>query len=536
MKLLSITWLLGRIRRIEIRFHFSMIFSVPLAYFIFRPTDVRTATLAVAWLIGLVLCIFLHELGHAFAARIVGVEVKSIVIWILGGLTNLAHKPEKPSHNLAIAAAGPLVNMVLGFLFVAAYIVLYLFSLKDLGLSTFIWLQTVIQLCFSLAFLNVILVVFNLLPIYPLDGGNIMHALLDGMFGKSNADFITMLVSIPILLCLIAFGFATRDYLLLASCVLIGLAIGTLNRSALRRINLGLNYLFKRSGYYFLQGDYERAVQLFTQEIEKEPQQPNHYLARAACLLNVMQKERAIADVERALKLAPNNAVALQLRGEIYYLEKDHEAALEYYSRAEAINPHWAVPYFDRASIHLDRNEFELALNGLDRAISLMSQFPLFYIVRSLVNFKLGNLTAAHQDQDAAMRLSEKDALTVSPINMTLYENHLDWAEHFYGYILSKKPRLAYAYQGRADAYYANHEYDKAIADYTRAIELNPREAEPYMGRGKCYHALNQIEKAIDDFRYVSSSTRKLHLKKQTEELLNRFGKGEINEDSVTGN
>lgn len=527
MKLLSASWLVGRIRGVEIRFHFSMVFSVLLAYFIFHPTNLRTTLLAASWLIGLMLCIFLHELGHAIAARLVNVEVKSIVLWLLGGLTNLAYKPEKPSHNLVVAAAGPLVNMALGFLFVMGYIVLYLFVPRNLDPSIFIWVQTALELCLSLAFLNVILVAFNLLPIYPLDGGNIMHALLDGMFGRSNADWITMLVSIPILLCLIAFGLVTHDYLLLASCILIALAVGTLNRSVLRRINLGLNYFFKRSGYYFLLGDYERAAQLYTLEIEKEPEQPNHYLARAACLFSVLQKERALADVERALKLSPNNPVALQLCGEMYFIDRNYETALEYYSRVEAINPNWAVPYFDRASIHLERNELVLALEGFNKAIALTSQFPIFYIVRSLANFKLGNLDAAHQDQDTALHLSEKDALTVSPINMILYEGHLDWAADFYGYVLSKKPRSAYAYQGRADACYVNKEYEKAIADYTRAIELNSREAESYLGRGRCYHALGQITKAVNDFEHVASSADKLHLKRQAEEFLKITGKGE---------
>lgn len=527
MKFLSTSWQVGRIRGVEIRFHISMVFSILLAYFIFHPANLRTAVLAISWWIGLTFSIFLHELGHAFAARLVDVEVKSIVLWLLGGLTNLAYKPEKPSYNLVIAAAGPLVNMALGFLFVAAYIILYLFVPRALGPSVFIWVQTALELCLSLAFLNVILIAFNLLPIYPLDGGNIMHALLDGIFGRSNADWITMLVSIPILLCLIAFGIVTHDYLLLASCILIGLAIGTLNRSTLRHINLGLNYLFKRSGYYFLLEDYERAAQLYTLEIEKEPGQPNHYLARAACLLNILQKERALADVERALKLAPNHPVALQLRGEMYFIEKDFEAALGYYSRVQEINPNWAVPYFDRASIHLERNELAPALEGLNKAITLTSQLPLFYVVRSLVNFKLGNLGAAHQDQDSALRLSEKDALTVSPINMTLYEGRLDWAEDFYGYILSKKPRSPYAYQGRADAYAANREYARAIADYTRAIEFNIHEAESHLGRGRCYHALDQITEAVDDFKHVAFSAGKLHLKRQAEESLKVIGKGE---------
>jgi Zn-dependent protease len=132
---------------------------------------------ALSWLVGFVLCIFLHELGHALAAKFVGVEVKGIVIWLLGGFTSLSRKAEKPAHNLAIFAAGPLVNMLLGFICVLSYFVLlYVFLPHYRNTELFLWGQSFINLSLSLAFVNMILVVFNLLPIYPLDGGNILHA------------------------------------------------------------------------------------------------------------------------------------------------------------------------------------------------------------------------------------------------------------------------------------------------------------------------------------------------------------------------
>ena len=468
------------------------------------------------------LCILLHEVGHAFAAQLVGVEVKSIVIWILGGFTNLSRKAEKPSHNLAISAAGPLVNMLLGFLCVLGYIVLsFVFLPFYRNVELFLWGQTFNNLFFSLALVNMILVVFNLLPIYPLDGGNIMHSVMEMFFGKSNADWITLLISIPVLLALMAFALVTRDYLLLVSCVLIGLAVGTLNRSFLRWLNLGVNYLFKRSGYYYLQGDFERAIQYYTQDIEREPQNANHYLARAACYLNILQKERAIPDVERALKLNPNSALALQLRGEMYAMDKDFDSALDLFARAQEINPNWAVPYFDRGSVLLDKKEFQsCALSELNKAISLSPQMWLFYLVRSIVYFRLGNLELAHKDQDQALRLSEKESLVMTELNMVIYEDCLDWAEDYYARVLLKQPRSGYAFQGRADAYRVNNEHEKAIADYSRAIELMPKEPRLYLGRGKSYSALNEIEKAIADFQKVVTMADKLHLKHQAEELL----------------
>ena len=523
MKWFSWSWSLGRIRGVDIRFHFSMLFIIPIAYYLFHPANIREIVTALLWVTGFLLCIFLHELGHMLAAQLVGVEVKSIVMWLLGGFTNLSRKAEKPFHNLIISAAGPLVNMVLVFLGVLFYFFfsfIFLPNFQDEG--AFLWAQTFVSLSFSLTLVNLILIVFNILPIYPLDGGNVLHSIMEMFFGKSNADLITLIVSLPVLLCLIVFGLFTRDYLLLFSCVMIGLAIGTLNSSTRHWINLSANYLFKRSGYYYLLGDFERAAQYYARDIEREPQQPNHYLARAACHLNLMQKEKALADVERALKLAPKSAVALQLRGEMYSMDKDYESALDYFARAQEINPNWAVPYFDRGSVLMDQKDFSSALSELNKAISLLSQFPLFYVIRSIAHFRLGNLNAAHKDQDQAISLSEKDALTMVDVNMQVYEDCLDWAEDYYARVLLKQPNSWLAFQGRADAYRINNEHEKAIADYTRAIAVNPREARLYLGRGTSYSALNEIEKSGKDFKKVLTVTDKLHLKRQAEELINK--------------
>ena len=529
MKWLSWSWTFGRIRGVDIRFHFSMLFSIPIAYYLFQPINLRETVVALFWVFGFLICIFLHEFGHMLAAQLVGVEVKSIVIWLLGGFTNLSRKAEKPVHHLVISAAGPLVNMFLAFLCVLFYIILSFVLLPSFqNVEQFLWIQTIVNLLFSLTIVNLVLVVFNILPIYPLDGGNILHSIMEIFFGKSNADLITLIISIPILFGLIVFGLLTHDYLLLFSCVLIGLAISTLNRSSQQWINLGINFLFKRSVYFYLQGDFERAIQYYTRDIEREPDQPTHYLARAACYLNLLHKEKALADVERALKLAPKNAVALQMRGELYSMDKEFEPALEFFTRAQEINPNWAVPYFDRGSVLMDKKEYTLALEELKKAIALHGQFALFHVVRSQAHFRLGNLGAAHKDQDQAVSLSEKDALTMVEVNMQIYEGYLDWAEDYYAGVLLKYPNSWYAYQGRADAYRTNKIYDKAVLDYTRAITINPREARLYLARGKSHAALNEVGKAKKDFQKSLAVTDKLHLKKQAEYLLQEIAASQL--------
>jgi len=525
MKILGWSWSLGRLRGVDIRFHFSMLFSLPIAVYLFKPENLYGLTEAVLWVGGFLLFILLHELGHTFAAKSVGVEVKSVVVWLLGGFTNFAYKPEKPLHNLFIAFAGPLMNMALAFLCVAAYIALTAGFLPYAGDPVvYMWARTLQNLAFSLAVVNLILIVFNLLPVYPLDGGNILHAAMELFFGRSRADRITLWVSIPFLLLLVGFGLVIRDYILLAFCVVIALAIGTLNRSILRRINLGINYIFRRSAYYLMLGDYDRAVQTYTRDIEKQPEQIIHYLGRASCHLLMNQKERAMADVERALKINPNQAFALALRGEIHALDKNYEEALACFSRAQNINPHWAAPYFDRASVHVERGEFPEAVELFNKAVSLQSRQPLFYVVRSLAYFRLGDLNAAHADQDAAVELSPREALVMVDVNLMLYERNLDWARDYYDRLLMKNPRNGFALQGSADACLVNQDFIHAVEFYDRALEVNPKEARLYLGRGRAWVGLNEFERARADFGKATSLAEKSHLKRQAEELLRAAG------------
>jgi tetratricopeptide (TPR) repeat protein/Zn-dependent protease len=513
MKWLKLSWKIGEVRGLEIRLHFSVLLSAIITYYIFRPVDVQHGLLVLLLLIGFVLSIFLHELAHAFAARAVRVEAKSIVIWLLGGFTTLSHEPEKPLHRAAIYAAGPFLTLVLAGLFFAAYF--YMPSRLS-----FFWIFIYSRLFIALMGVNIILFIFNILPVYPLDGGNILHALLELFFGKPAANIITMIVSVPVLLGLIVFGFYTHDYILLIFCVLIALAIGTLNQYTRRWMDLGLNYLIRRGGYFYLQGDYDRAAYYFSRNIESKPKQVNNYVFRAICYMNTSQNEDAIADVQRVLMIDPNNELALLIRGDIYFIEKDYDLALEWYERAHQLNPNSALPYNGRGGVMRVRKEFQSALDAFDQAISLSRVFyPLSYIERSMIHYRLRNLEGAHKDQDSALHFSEKDALTRFEINLQMYKGYLDWAEDYYGRVLLKKTRSSYAYQGRADAYRANDEYARAILDYTKALRINPREPRLYISRGKCYLAIGEVDCALGDFRNIPLVTNNAYLRRQAEEL-----------------
>jgi Zn-dependent protease len=121
----------------------------------------------------------MHEYGHALACRQVGGNANRIVLWPLGGVAYV-DPPPRAGANLWSIAAGPLVNVVL----VPALLVIgYVF--RSLGLKES--MPDLYALLRSLAYVNVGLLVFNLLPIYPLDGGQILRSLLWFVLGRARS-------------------------------------------------------------------------------------------------------------------------------------------------------------------------------------------------------------------------------------------------------------------------------------------------------------------------------------------------------------
>ncbi|MBX7160596.1 MAG: site-2 protease family protein [Acidimicrobiia bacterium] len=106
-----------------------------------------------------------HEMAHSLVARRHGVEVEGITLWLFGGIARLAGEPPAPSDELRISAVGPATSLVLGLGFGALSFVL---APWPAAAGAAWWL----------AFVNVALAVFNLLPAAPLDGGRVLHSIL----------------------------------------------------------------------------------------------------------------------------------------------------------------------------------------------------------------------------------------------------------------------------------------------------------------------------------------------------------------------
>ena len=127
--------------------------------------------------LGLFAIVLLHEFGHSLSCRQVGGQADRIVLWPLGGVAYVA-PPQRPGATLWCIAAGPLVNVALFPVFLLAWKLT-----ADNPAVPF----DVALLLFNLGSINTMLLIFNMLPVYPLDGGQILRALLWFAIGPAKS-------------------------------------------------------------------------------------------------------------------------------------------------------------------------------------------------------------------------------------------------------------------------------------------------------------------------------------------------------------
>jgi Zn-dependent protease len=226
---------IARIADIDIRIHITFFLILILAAFQWGSiTGTPTGALfGVALMLLLFFCVTLHELGHSLVARAFGIQVREITLLPLGGVAMLTKNPDKPLHELLIAAAGPLVNVVIAAVLIAVLGADVRTSLLDAqGLIPDARSTSFTTLLYWLLAANVSLVVFNLIPAFPLDGGRMLRALLAMPLGFPRATRLATLLGQVIAIGIGVYGVVNGQFLLVLTAVFIFAGAGQENSAA----------------------------------------------------------------------------------------------------------------------------------------------------------------------------------------------------------------------------------------------------------------------------------------------------------------
>jgi len=165
---------LGTYAGIHVRVHWS--FALLIGFILYSGFAAGGSAVNVLFdvlfILALFACVVLHEFGHALAARSFGIPTRDITLLPIGGVARLARMPRKPSQEFIVAVAGPAVNVVIAGLLAAILIPTMGLPLE---MSTQVSAGNFLP---QLLWTNIALVVFNMLPAFPMDGGRVLRSLL----------------------------------------------------------------------------------------------------------------------------------------------------------------------------------------------------------------------------------------------------------------------------------------------------------------------------------------------------------------------
>ena len=183
---------IGRIRGIPIMLHLTFLIILLAVVWIFAVNNYEIKTLRITlgfgsmniapwlkYLLGAIASVLffstllLHELSHSFVAQNYGVHIKGITLFVIGGVSQMEEIPREPRMEAKISAAGPALSLSIGIL---AYAVYYVFGPVSPAEAEATFKNSALVIVGIIAFYNIFLGLFNLIPAFPMDGGRLLRA------------------------------------------------------------------------------------------------------------------------------------------------------------------------------------------------------------------------------------------------------------------------------------------------------------------------------------------------------------------------
>ncbi len=173
---------IGRLLGVDVLVHWTFVLLILLVVWANSSGGPGLVAAGLVWVVAVFASVLLHELAHCVVARKRGAVVEDILLIPLGGISQLTEMPEAPADELAISIVGPLTSIAIGLLAVVA----------GLLLGARLWPPTLFAGSWfaRLAWLNLLLGAFNLLPALPMDGGRVLRAFLARRYDRRSATLM----------------------------------------------------------------------------------------------------------------------------------------------------------------------------------------------------------------------------------------------------------------------------------------------------------------------------------------------------------
>ena len=230
---------------------------------------------------------------------------------------------------------------------------------------------------------------------------------------------------------------------------------------------------FRRGNRYCNSGDYESAVESYSNAIDMQSDIAIFYNNRGTAYVEMSENEKALSDFSKAIELKPDDENAYyNNRGTAYVEMGENEKALSDFNKAIELTPDYADAYNNRGYTYDNIGKYDEALSDFGKAIELKPDYADAYNNRGYTYGNMGKYDEALSDFSKAIEL---------------------------------KPNYANPYRHSGRIWERKRNLEKALPFYMKAIELNPKYKKAYLDRAKLYRLMGEIEKAVADEQIASN-------------------------------
>lgn len=264
------------------------------------------------------------------------------------------------------------------------------------------------------------------------------------------------------------------------------------------------NLKLREGNKYRDEGDHKQAEKFFTEAIELNPDNALAWHNRGWSYIEQKKFKQALTDFNKASELRPNSELPYFGRGWVYNQQKQYAAAIREYDKVIELNPRYAIAWNNRGAAKSWLNLMREAIQDYDKAIELNPRYAKAYENRGKAYGSLGNNVQAAADLHLAAKINSSNQgadKVIEEAEALTKRGEISKALALYNQAAELYPDNQFIFVNRGNIY-NNHfrDYDAAIADYNKTLELNPKFSWPYLNRAIALGRLKRWDEAIVDY------------------------------------